>query len=89
MNEQQQIQAQITQLKANLYDANAQIGQMTAFQNQFFGILAETLQIPQESLNDPDAYLTAVKNLVVAAAPAEPVPVEQVTDQVAHSLLSE
>lgn len=96
MNEQlQQLQGQLVQLKAALFDANNQIGQMTSFQQQFFGILADTLALPEESRNDPDAYLNAVRQLVEQQQPqptetpvAEPVAVEQQPDPVVHSLLA-
>lgn len=67
----QQLQQQLTDLKARLFDSQEQVNQMTQFQNAFFGQLAQLLGLPQDQQNDPNAYLQAVHQLVAGPAPIE------------------
>lgn len=55
---------QLTVLKVRCFDANEQIGQMTQFQNEFFGHLGQMLGIDAEQAKDPNAYLRVVGELV-------------------------
>lgn len=57
------LQAQLQSLKLRLFDMQEAAATQQDFNNQFFGQLAQILQLPEDQRNEPNAYLQAVYDL--------------------------
>lgn len=62
---------QIKELKVRIFDLQETIQSRQEFEGQFFGSLAQLLDIPQEMATDPQVYINAIVAL------KEKVPVEK------------
>lgn len=63
-------------LKVQVYDLNEMLAERRDFEAQFFGALANLLDIPEEARQDPQTYINAIIAL------KEQIPVDEAKDEV-------